>query len=116
VVVIPAALQIPYEDDPRAFNAFAEPLPLVIEVWSRTTAAYDLATKLQAYRARGDAEIWFIHPYEQTLTTWRRQTDGAYVEERYRGGTVPVTSLPEVSVDLDLLLGESSDSQGGNKT
>src|SRR5213078_4872633 len=26
-VVIPASLQIPYEDDPRAFNAFVEPLP-----------------------------------------------------------------------------------------
>src|SRR5262245_20334823 len=31
VVVIPAAFQTPYEDDPRAFNAFAEPLPLVVE-------------------------------------------------------------------------------------
>ena len=34
VVVIPAAYKLPFEDDPRAFNAFAEPLPLVVEVWS----------------------------------------------------------------------------------
>jgi Uma2 family endonuclease len=108
VVVIPAALQIPYEDDPRAFNAFAEPLPLVVEVWSRTTGAYDFATKLQAYRARGDAEIWFIHPYERTLTTWRRQPNGSYVEEAFRGGTVAVASLPGVSIDLDALLEGSS--------
>ncbi len=105
VVVIPAALQIPYEDDPRAFNAYAEPLPLVVEVWSRTTGAYDFATKLQAYRARGDAEIWFIHPYERTLTTWSRQADGTYAEETYQGGTVAVTSLPGVSIDLDALMG-----------
>jgi Uma2 family endonuclease len=106
VVVIPAAYKVPFEDDPRALNAFADPLPLVVEVWSRTTGAYDFATKLRAYRARGDAEIWFIHPYERTLKTWRRQADGGYVEETLRGGTVAVTSLPGVRIDLDALLGE----------
>jgi Uma2 family endonuclease len=104
VVVIPAALQAPFEDDPRAFNAFSEPLPLVVEVWSRTTGAYDFATKLQGYRERGDVEIWFIHPYERTLTAWRRQPDGSYTEETYRGGVVPVASLPGVVIDLDRLL------------
>ena len=106
VVVIPANFQIPYEDDPRAFNAFAEPLPLVVEVWSRTTGAYDFATKLRAYRERGDTEIWFIHPYERILTAWRRQPDGSYVEEVCRGGTVPVSSLPGVVIDFDALLDE----------
>jgi Uma2 family endonuclease len=110
VVVIPAAYKVPFEDDPRALNAFAEPLPLVVEVWSRTTGAYDVATKLQAYRARGDAEIWFIHPYERTLTAWRRQGDGEYVEDTYRGGAVIIASLPGVSIDLDALLGPSSES------
>jgi len=110
VVVIPAALQIPYEGDPRAFNAYAEPLPLVVEVWSRTTGAYDFAIKLQAYRDRGDAEIWFIHPYERTLTAWCRQPSGEYVEATYRGGVVAVASLPDVSVDLDALLDPSSES------
>lgn len=107
VVVIPAAYKLPFEDDPRALNAFAEPLPLVVEVWSRTTGTYDVATKLQAYRARGDAEIWFIHPYERTLTIWRRQADGSYVEEQFLGGVVGVASLPGVSIDLDALLGGS---------
>jgi Uma2 family endonuclease len=62
VVVIPAAYKRPYEDDPRAFNAFAQPLPLVVEVWSPSTGDYDVSTKLRASRERGDAEIWFIHP------------------------------------------------------
>jgi Uma2 family endonuclease len=54
VVVIPAAYKTPFEDDLRAFNAFAEPLPLVIEVWSPSTGHYDIATKLKGYRERGD--------------------------------------------------------------
>jgi Uma2 family endonuclease len=104
VVVIPAAFQVPFEDDPQAFNAFAEPLPLVVEVWSLSTGAYDFETKLQGYRERGDAEIWFIQPYERTLTAWRRQPDRSYAEETHRGGVVAVASLPGVVIDLDALL------------
>jgi Uma2 family endonuclease len=51
-------------------------MPLVVEVRSWTAESYDFATKLQGYRLRGDLEIWFIHPYERTLTVWRRQPDG----------------------------------------
>src|SRR5215217_6266127 len=47
VVVIPASYKLPFEDDPRAFNAFAGALPLVVEVWSPSTGHYDVATKLQ---------------------------------------------------------------------
>ena len=104
VVVIPAAYQIPYEHDPEAFNAFAEPLPLVVEVWSFTTEPYDFAAKIAGYRQRGDLEIWFIHPFEQTLTAWRRQPDGSYSETYYERDIVPVASLPGVSIDLDALL------------
>ena len=104
VVVIPAAYKLPFEDDPRSFNAFAQPLPLVVEVWSPPTGHYDIATKLQGYRERGDAEIWFIHPYERTLTAWRRQPDESYAEETYRGGVIPVASLPDVIIDFDALL------------
>ena len=42
VVVIPTAFKRPFQRDPHAFNAFAEPLPLVVEVWSRTTSHYDV--------------------------------------------------------------------------
>jgi Uma2 family endonuclease len=104
VVVIPASYLLPHWGDPRAFNAHAEPLPLVVEVWSRTTAAYDFDVKLQGYRERGDEEIWYLHPYERTLTVWRKQPDGSYSEELYRGGVVPVASLPGVTIDLDALL------------
>ncbi|MGH2615515.1 MAG: Uma2 family endonuclease [Thermomicrobiales bacterium] len=104
VVVIPAAFVLPHMKDPRALDAFVDPLPLVVEVWSRTTGDYDVAAKLPAYRQRGDLEIWFIHPYERTLTTWRRQPDGTYTEDLYRGGVIPVVSLPGVTIDFDALL------------
>jgi Uma2 family endonuclease len=104
VVVLPTSYLLPLWDDPRGFNAHAGPLPLVVEIWSRTTAAYDFAVKLQGYRERGDEEIWYIHPYERTLTTWRKQPDGSYSEELYRGGIVPVASLPGVTIDFDALL------------
>jgi Uma2 family endonuclease len=104
VVVIPTSYLQAGWDDPRAFNAHAEPLPLVVEVWSRTTAAYDFTVKLQGYRERGDAEIWYIHPYERTLTAWCRQPDGSYSEDLFEGDIIPVASLPGVTIDLDALL------------
>jgi Uma2 family endonuclease len=107
VVVIPSTYQLPFEEDPGSFNAFAEPLPLVVEVWSPSTGHDDVATKLKGYRERGDAEIWFIHPYEGTLTVWRKQSDGSYAEERFRGGVIHISSLPSVDIDLDVSLGVS---------
>lgn len=104
VIVVPAEYQIPHQDDPDWFSAYPDPLPFVAEIWSRTTGNYDMAAKLPRYRDRGDLEIWFIHPYERTLTTWRLQPNGLYVDDGYQSGTIPVVSLPDVSVDLDRLL------------
>jgi Uma2 family endonuclease len=104
VIVIPAAYQERFEADPWALGTYADPLPLVVEVWSPSTGHYDLTTKLEGYRARGDLEVWLIHPVEGTLTAWRKQPDGNYAEEVFRGGLVPVASLPGVTIDLDALL------------
>jgi Uma2 family endonuclease len=104
VMVIPASYQIPHEDDPDWFTAYPDPLPFVAEVWSRSTGNYDVAAKLPRYRERGDQEIWFIHPYDRTLRTWRLRGDRVYAEDLYRGGIVPIESLPIVSVDFDALL------------
>jgi Uma2 family endonuclease len=104
VMVIPAAYQQSDERTSRDVGIYSEPLPLVVEVWSPTTWQYDFATKLHSYRERGDAEIWFIHPFERTLTAWRRQPDGAYTETQYLGGIIPVASLPGITIDFDALL------------
>ena len=104
VIVIPAAYQRALENDPLALGVDAEPLPFVAEVWSPSTGHYDVATKLHAYRQRGDEEIWFLNPYERTLAASRKQPDGTYSETLYTGGIVPVLSLPGVAIDLDALL------------
>lgn len=80
------------------------PASLVVQIWSRTTGDYDFAAKLPVYRQRGDLEIWHIHPYKRTLVAQRRQPDRTYVEELYRGGIVPVLSLPGVTINPDCLL------------
>ncbi|MHB8576097.1 MAG: Uma2 family endonuclease [Dehalococcoidia bacterium] len=79
------------------------PLPLVVEVWSRSTGDYDVEAKIPEYQRRGDAEIWRIHPYEQTLTAWRRQSDGSYSEAVYRDGAIAPVALPGVTIDIPAL-------------
>jgi Uma2 family endonuclease len=82
---------------------YTAPLPLVVEIWSPSTGEYDVETKLHQDQQRGDLEIWRIHPYEHTLTTWRRQPDGSYAESVISGGTVQPIALPGVTIDLDQL-------------
>lgn len=103
VMVIPMTYALPLRDRQDLLEAYAEPLPLVVEVWSRSTGRYDVREKLGQYRQRGDLEIWFIHPYERTLTAWQRQPDGSYSEAMHRGGTIQPVALPGVSIDLDAL-------------
>jgi Uma2 family endonuclease len=90
---------------PKALEVYDAPVLLLVEVWSPSTGAYDVESKLPEYQRRGDLEIWRIHPYERTLTAWRRQTDGSYVESLHRGGTVQPAALPHVTIDLDALFG-----------
>jgi Uma2 family endonuclease len=103
VAVIPTASFGPDWADPRTPDAYADPLPLVVEIWSPTTGDYDVATKLQGYKERGDEEIWYVHPYERTVTVWRRQPDGSYAESVVAAGLLTPASLPGVVIDLDAL-------------
>lgn len=105
VAVVPAGPTMAARNDPSALDAYADPVPLVVEVWSPSTGDYDIEQKLPAYKARGDLEVWRIHPYQRRLTAWRRQPDGSYAETVYLGGAVPVASLPGVEIDLDALFG-----------
>jgi Uma2 family endonuclease len=103
VFVVPTAFVIPLLDQQDTLEMFDQPLPLVVEVWSRSTGGYDVAEKLAGYQGRGDLEIWRIHPYERTLTTWVRQPDGTYEETVYREGIVHPAALPGVAIDLGKL-------------
>jgi Uma2 family endonuclease len=100
VAVIPAQFVRALLERPGSLDAYAEPLPLVVEIWSPSTGDYDIDAKLPDYQQRGDLEIWRIHPYERTLTAWVRQPDGSYTETTYREGTVPAAALPGVTLDV----------------
>jgi Uma2 family endonuclease len=104
VAILPAAIVRAKRADPHALDAYAEPLPLVVEVWSPSTGDSDLEIKIPDNQRRGDLEIWFIHPFARTLTAWRRRSDGSYSETIFHGGTVRLGSLPGVAIDLDAVL------------
>lgn len=103
IAVIPAVIEQALFADPRSLDAYPEPLPLVVEIWSPSTGDYDVNEKLADYQRRGDLEIWYVHPYERTLTAWRRGPDGAYAEAIYRDGIVQPAALPGVTIDLTTL-------------
>jgi Uma2 family endonuclease len=84
-------------------ESYTEPLPLVVEVWSPSTGDYDIEVKLLEYQRRGDLEIWRIHPYDRTLTAWRRQSDGSYAESVCKSGVIHPVALPDVTINLDSL-------------
>lgn len=88
---------------PGRLEMFDLPLLLVVELWSKSTGRYDASTKVPEYQARGDLEIWRLHPYERTLKVWRRREDGTYEESTYYGGTISPVFLPNVTIDLDAL-------------
>lgn len=102
-VVFPTHYGDPLRGRIGVLEIYDRPVNLVAEVWSVSTGDYDVDEKLSEYFARGDLEIWRLHPYERTLTAWRRQLDGTYQMTTYSGGQVAVESLPDVVVDLDEL-------------
>jgi Uma2 family endonuclease len=102
LMVVPTAYSEEIRDRP-VLAIFSDPLPLVVEIWSPSTGDYDVDAKVPVYQQRGDQEIWRIHPYERTLTSWQRQPDGSYQETIHRGGIVTPVALPGVAIDLETL-------------
>jgi Uma2 family endonuclease len=100
LAVIPAEHFADFKDRMDVLEFYSKPLPLVVEVWSPSTGLYDVDTIVPEYRARGDREIWRIHPYDRTLTAWRRQPNGQYLETSYAEGSVSPASLPRVTIEL----------------
>jgi Uma2 family endonuclease len=84
-------------------EVYAEPVLLVVEIWSPSTGRYDVDSKIPEYMRRGDREIWRFHPEEKTLKGWRRQDDGDYEEFILTHGVVTPVALPGVAIDLDRL-------------
>lgn len=87
----------------RELETYDEPLPFVAEIWSPSTGAYDIDTKIPDYLARGDSVVWRVHPYDRAGRAWTRQPGGEYAVSDQTGGTVAIASLPGVSIDLVVL-------------
>ncbi len=105
VFVLPIEPVRPLRDRFDVLEAYDTPLPLVVEVWSPSTGRRDGESKLPEYQARGDLEIWRLHPFERMLPAWTKQPDGSYAETVYREGVVWPAYLPNVAIDLGVLLG-----------
>ncbi|MBI2761869.1 MAG: Uma2 family endonuclease [Chloroflexi bacterium] len=101
--VVPQAMALRLFPDAHALEAYPEALPLVVEVWSPSTGDYDVEEKFVEYKARGDLEIWRIHPYEKTVTVWRRQVDGSYDENLYTDGDIHLSGLSGVTIAVEAL-------------
>ena len=100
LMVVPTAYSEEIRDQP-VLAIFSDPMPLVVEVWSPSTGDYDVDAKVPVYQQRGDLEIWRIHPYERTLTAWRRQPDGSYEATIHRGGIVTPVAMSGVEINLN---------------
>jgi Uma2 family endonuclease len=103
VIVFPVEYSDHFRELPNSLEVYDRPVPLVVEVWSPSTGEYDIDSKLPEYQARGDLEIWRLHPFDRTLTVWRRQDDGSYETFAQTGGTIEPVALPGVTIDLDAL-------------
>jgi Uma2 family endonuclease len=103
LLVLPLSAAEPFWDSWQLLEAYGSPMPLIVEVWSPSTGDYDIETKIPEYMRRGDIEIWRLHPFELTLTIWRRQADGSYKETVVHSGSVEPVALPGVVIDIDSL-------------
>lgn len=87
-------------------EVYVEPLPLIVEVWSPSTGREDRVSKVPEYQARGDLEIWLLHPFRQRLTAHRRHPDGTYAEQVLTSGMITPVALPDVTIDIAALFAE----------
>ena len=102
VFILPRTYFKPRAPVPSGLETYTQPMPFLCEVWSPSTGDYDTDAKLPYYQARGDLEIWRVHPYDETVTAWRRQPDGSYRQESLTG-TVALAAFPEIRVNIDRL-------------
>jgi Uma2 family endonuclease len=103
IAIVPHAMTEALRQQRPSLDAYHAPLPLVVEIWSPSTGTYDVTEKLAAYQERGDQEIWSVHPYARTLTSWVRQPDRTYDEVVRISGLVTPTHIAGVTIDIGLL-------------
>jgi Uma2 family endonuclease len=103
LAIIPVAAVEALGDRLDVLEVYATPLPLVVEIWSPSTGDYDINEKIPRYQQRGDTEIWRLHPFERSITAWRRQPDGSYRETLLTAGIIEPIDVPGVSFAIEAL-------------
>ncbi len=77
------------EHQDRVKASSVEPIPDVIfEVSSQSTYDHDHGRKLHAYQQAGVLEYWIVDRFEKVVTVWNRTSDGSYVSQRKKEGTI----------------------------
>jgi len=66
---------------------------LVVEVFSRSTAAYDRATKLPVYAEAGVSEVWLIDPLAKTVEVLKLEGKKYFVDATLAGDQILASSL-----------------------
>jgi len=87
--VFPVAMAEGFVGRDDLLEVYDRPVPLVVEVWCRLAGEDTIRRKLADYQARGDAEIWFLHPFARTLTAWRRRKTAPTKRRSSPGGRPP---------------------------
>lgn len=95
-----------YRED---FYAAAHPAPadiiLLVEV-ADTTARFDREVKVPLYARHGISEVWLLDLEGGVMEVCRAPQGGVYGEiTTHRNGTVSPRELPQVVVDVGILLG-----------
>lgn len=103
LAVIPIEYVERFRLQPGSFEVFDDAVPFVLEVWSESTGDYDVSRKLSEYQERGDAELWYAHPYAHTLAIYRRRLDGSYDQWQHSGGPTDIPSLGGIVINVDEL-------------
>jgi Uma2 family endonuclease len=101
VVVIPVPITAWCRKRPLSVEIYPDPVPLLAEFLSPSTGKYDVEGKLEAYKERGDREIWIFDPDNRFLTAWRRREDGGYDSLVIHEGNLSPIALPWVVISLD---------------
>jgi hypothetical protein len=89
VFVLATAIRVSLPLRDEVLQTYDHPLPLGVDVWSRSTGENDITEQLAGYQQRGDLEIWCFHTYERTLASWRRQTAATPIQRTARASSDP---------------------------
>ncbi len=86
------------------------PPDFVAEIISPSTAVHDNITKTTIYELAGVREYWIIHPIDKLIIVRILDEAGVFIPPKFieGKGSLALTVLPELIIDLDLLFGNDN--------